>query len=123
MLKSLIPIAGLFSTVIATQLYVSAFSGTITVLDLHKQGGKNNFELSTLTVDHTAPRNTSFLLFDEEKDILYSTEEGADVPNGFVSSYKTSSSGALEQISRIPNINGDVHQALYNGGKSLAVPH
>lgn len=123
MFKSLVSIAGFFSTVIATQLYVSSYIGTITTLDLHQIGGKNKFELTTLAVDHTAPQNTSFLLFDKDRDVIYCTEEGFDVPNGFVSSYKTSSKGALKQISRIPTIIGDVHQALYNGGKSLAVAH
>ncbi len=123
MFRSLIPIVGLFSTVIATQLYVSSFIGTITTLGLQRKGSGSNFELTKLAVNHDAPKNTSFLLFDNERGVLYSTEEGYNLPNGFVSSFKASKRGELQLISRLPTIIGDVHQALYNGGKSLAVPH
>jgi hypothetical protein len=63
-------------------------------------------------------------LLNKPKGLLYSVEEGADEHQiGFLSTYKTSASGVLTQINRQSTVGGPVHQAMYNSGKAMAIPH
>ena len=116
--NSLIPFA---SVAAAAHLYVSSYIGTITTLDIAFRN--HAYELSTLSVDHAAPANTSFLLLHPPKNVVYCVEEGFGLPNGYISTYKTSRSGKLTQIDRHATLGGPVHQVAYNGGKALAVAH
>lgn len=116
--STIISLVGVCS-VVATHLYVSSYIGTITTLEYSQRKGT----LETIFVDNGAPKNTSFLLLNKPKDVLYVVEEGFDLPNGYVSTYKTSHSGKLTQLDRHSTIGGPVHQVVYNNGKALAVAH
>jgi 6-phosphogluconolactonase (cycloisomerase 2 family) len=108
-------------TATATHLYVSSFTGAITTLELSRENG---YSLKAVAVDHSAPLNTTWLLLNKPKGLLYSLEEGSDGHQiGFLATYKTSASGVLTQINRQSTVGGPVHQALYNSGKAMAVPH
>ncbi len=117
-LSSVLPFVGVAA---AAHLYVSSYIGTITTLDLTYRN--HAWELSTLAVDHSAPKNTSFLLLHKPKNVVYCVEEGFNLPNGYISTYKTSPSGQLTQIDRHATLGGPVHQVAYNGGRALAVAH
>lgn len=111
----------ILSIVSATFLYVSSYLGTITTLELEKED--NGYSLEAIAVDFKAPQNTSFLVLNRRKSVVYSVEEGLDVKDGYLATYETTSWGALHQIDRHVTLNGPVHQVVYNHGKALAVAH
>lgn len=117
-LTSLLPLAGACFAV-ATRLYVSSDIGTITTLDFCQE----NRTIEAVSVDHGAPFNPSFLLLNKPKGVVYLVEEGYNIPNAYISTYKTSDSGNLTQLDRHSTIGGPVHQTVYNGGRALAVAH
>ncbi|KAK0119786.1 hypothetical protein ONS95_011218 [Cadophora gregata] len=110
------------STVAATNLFVSSYSGNITTLLLSPEaiGG---FSLKTVSVNTVAQTSPSWLTKDELNGIIYSTDEGFFGPNGSVSAYSASESGELTLLGRSISVGGPVSSVVYNGGKGLALAH
>lgn len=120
--SALLPLGGLVTSRLATNLYVSSYAGTITSLQLNQERD-GSFSLSEVAVNDGSYPNPSWLTKDEYNDVVYCVDEGLTVPNGSLASYKTSASGVLTQIDRHTVISGPVSSIVYNGGKALAVAH
>lgn len=121
-LSHLLPIGSLVSAGLATNLYVSSYAGTITSLQLNRERD-GSYSLLAVDVNYGSAPNASWLTKDEYNDVVYCVDEGLDVTNGSLASYKTSKSGKLTQIDRHTVISGPVHSVVYNDGKALAVAH
>lgn len=117
-----VPLAGLVTSVAATNLWVSSYIGTITSLQLN-QLPKGGYTLESVAVDYGSEPNPAWLTKDEYSDIVYCADEGLTVPNGTIASYKTSKSGVLTQVDDHVTLSGAVHTLVYNGGKGLVVAH
>ena len=113
-------LGGLVTSSVATNLYVSSYSGTITSLQLG-QNANGSYSLKTVAVNNGSEPNPSWLT--KYKGVVYCADEGLTVPNGSLASYKTSDSGILTQLDRHTVISGPVSSTVYNGGKALAVAH
>jgi hypothetical protein len=111
-----LPLTGLVTSAVATNLYVSSYIGTITSLQL-VQSRNGSYTLSQVAINNGSEPK------DEYNDIVYCVDEGLSVLNGSLASYRTSPSGVLTQIDRHSVINGPVSSIVYNGGKGLAVAH
>ena len=116
------PLAGLVSSTVATNLYVSSYIGTITSLQLSKSAN-GSYTLNTVAVNNGSEPNPTWLEKDKYSGVIYGLDEGLSVPNGSISSYTTSPSGELTQIDRHSTLNGPVAAIVYNGGKGIGVPH
>jgi hypothetical protein len=117
-----LPLSGLVTSAVATNLYVSSYIGTITSLQL-VQSRNGSYTLSQVAINNGSEPNPAWLTKDEYNDVVYCVDEGLSVVNGSLASYKTSPSGVLTQIDRHSVINGPVSSIVYNGGKGLAVAH
>jgi 6-phosphogluconolactonase (cycloisomerase 2 family) len=117
-----LPLGGLVASTVATNIYVSSYIGTITSLQLSKSAD-GSYTLNTVAVNNGSEPNPTWLEKDKYNDIIYGLDEGLTVPNGSISSYKTSPSGELTQIDRHTTQNGPVASIVYNGGKGIAVAH
>jgi len=109
-------------TVVATNLYVSSYAGTVTSLAL-TQSSNGSYDLKAVSVNNGSTDNPSWLTKDENNGIIYLVNEGLTVPNGSIVAFKTSSNGELTEIDRHETISGPVSSIVYNGGKALAVAH
>jgi 6-phosphogluconolactonase (cycloisomerase 2 family) len=117
-----LPLSGLVTSAVATNLYVSSYSGTITSLQL-TPSPDGSYSLRQVAVNNGSEPNPSWLTKDHYNDVIYCVDEGLTIPNGSLSSYRTSRSGVLTQIDRHTVISGPVSSVVYNGGKALAVAH
>lgn len=115
-------LSGAVTSSVATNLYVSSYSGTITSLQLG-QSANGSYSLKTVAINNGSEPNPSWLTKDEYNDIVYCVDEGLSVPNGSLASYQTSASGVLTQLDRHTVISGPVSSIVYNGGKAFAVAH
>ncbi|KAI9736113.1 MAG: hypothetical protein M1818_006289 [Claussenomyces sp. TS43310] len=120
--RSLLCTLGLMSTALATNLYVSSYSGTITSLSLTRTNNAS-YSLASVAVNTGSSPNPSFLNLDRVSHILYCVDEGLNVANGSVASYSTAASGALTLLDRQVTLSGPVASIVYNSGKALALPH
>jgi hypothetical protein len=117
-----LPLSGLVTSAVATNLYVSSYIGTITSLQLIPSPD-GSYSLRQVAINNGSEPNPSWLTKDHYNDVIYCVDEGLTVPNGSLSSYKTSRSGVLSQIDRHTVISGPVNSVVYNDGKALAVAH
>lgn len=119
---SSISLTGLETSAVATNLYVSSYSGAITTLQLNRHADGTH-ALRSVAVNTGSAPSPSWLTLNEDKGVVYCLDEGLTSPNGSIASYTTSSSGDLRQIDRHSIISGPVSSVVYNGGKALAVAH
>jgi 6-phosphogluconolactonase (cycloisomerase 2 family) len=119
---STIPLSGLVTSAVATNLYVSSYAGTITTLQL-SQSADGSYTLNSVAVNDGSAPSPSWLTLDEDSGVVYCLDEGLTSPNGSIASYSTSPSGELTQIDRHTVISGPVSSVLFNGGKALAAAH
>jgi hypothetical protein len=121
-MKLPLSLAGLTTSVAATNLYVSSYGGNITSLKLSAlpQGGYS-FE-TIATINGSAPQ-PSWLTRDEFTGAIYEVDEVYAGTNSTIASYKASTDGQLTIINRQSTINGPVHTAVYNEGKALVAAH
>lgn len=117
-----LPLSGLVTSAVATNLYVSSYSGTITSLEL-TSSPNGTYSLRQVAVNDGSEPNPSWLTKDKYNDVIYCVDEGLSVPNGSLASYSTSPSGKLTQIDRHTVISGPVSSVVYNCGKGLALAH
>ena len=92
-------------------LFVSSYSGVITTLSLTNNLGAYAL---TSTANHSgcAP-SPSWLVLDKPNDVLYCINEGLNVPNGSVSSFKIQSNGTLLQNVNVTTQAGPVSGTLF----------
>lgn len=120
---SQISLGGLvWSSALATDLYVSSYGGNITSVRLTQSPG-GSYSLTALSTNNASLPSPSWLTKNPSLPVLYCLDEGFSVPNGSIASYKTSKSGELTLIDRHPTISGPVSSVLYNGGKAQVVAH
>lgn len=110
-----LPLLALAAKAMATHLFVTDYSGTLTTLKL---------ENSSLTAIHTntdCGPSASWLTIDNAKKRLYCLNEAAAsaTANGTLVSYSINSKdGSLTKLASIPTINGPVSAVLYGPGTS-----
>ncbi|KAH0563313.1 hypothetical protein GP486_002119 [Trichoglossum hirsutum] len=103
----------------AVKLFAASYSGKITTLSLEQQGYGSSLK-SLFTNADSAP-SPSWLLLDGK--LLYSVDEGLNVPNGSVNVFEVGDDGSLKRTSRVGTIDGGVNGAFYADGAALVVPH
>ena len=119
---SLVALLPLSSPALATFLYVSSYSGTITTLSLN-QNHNGTYSLTQVAVNTGSAPNPSFLTLDKTKGVVYCVDEGLSVPNGTLALYATSRVGALTQVSHQVTLGGPVHSTTYNNDSALVAAH
>lgn len=112
----------LASSALATNLYVSSYSGDITSLELSKSDD-GSYALAVLAKNNGCAPSPTWLEIDKNTGLLHCLDEGFGNPNGSVSSYTKSASGQLEILDRLDTIGGPVSTVVYNKGKAVAVAH
>jgi len=115
-------LAGLVTSAVATNLYVSSYIGTVNSLQL-SQNPKCGYSLIEVAVNNGSAPNPSYLTKNEYSDVVYCANEGLSTPNGSITTYKLSQSGILTEIDNPVTVDGPVSQVVYNGGKGLAAAH
>jgi Lactonase, 7-bladed beta-propeller len=119
---SMLPLSGLVTSGVATNLYVSSYAGTITTLQLRQSAG-GSYSLNSVAVNHGSAPSPSWLTLNEDIGVVYCLDEGNTSPTGSIATYSTSPSGELTQINRQSVISGPVSSVVYNGGNALAAAH
>lgn len=108
----------------ATNLFVSTYGppGFIASLKLSAsaQGG---YTLESTSINNGSAPSPSWLTKNTHNNIVYCVDENLSGGNGSIASYQKSSSGQLTIIDRHTTMPGGVYAAVYNAGKSIAVPH
>lgn len=118
----------LATTLSATRLYVSSYTGIISTLDLTEtHAGAYNLELLTSTTGCSS--NATWLHLDVKHHNLYCLDEGlinATTPGSLTSFKIDPKSGSLEQIQKNTTVAAPVHAAIYttpNGTQLLAIAY
>ncbi|ESZ95876.1 hypothetical protein SBOR_3689 [Sclerotinia borealis F-4128] len=107
---------------ITANLFVSSYIGTISTLQLSKFPN-GTYSLNTLSVNNITKDQPSWLHKDPNNDILYCLNEGFNLNNGSISSFKVKDDGSLSLLGNGLTISGPVSSILFDGGKSMAVAH
>ncbi|RDL39934.1 Uncharacterized protein BP5553_04274 [Venustampulla echinocandica] len=110
------------SSALATNLYVSSYSGDITSLRL-SQSDNGSYALAVVATNRGSAPSPAWLEKEPGKGVVYCMDEGLPVPNGSISSYRTSPCGELTLIDRHTTISGPVSSVVYNKGKAMAAAH
>lgn len=128
MMRDFLSTAGLLplllsSPAVATLLYASSYSGTITTLNLTlSDNNSTQSVLQTLSSSNGCAPSPSWLTLDHPNSRLYCTDEGLTTNVGTVSSFKTGPEGNLEQLAKTETISGPVSAVIYGDrGQGLAV--
>lgn len=119
---SQLTLSTLVTSVAATNLYVSSYSGNITTLKLSRDS-YGSYSLSATAVNEGCSPSASWLTKDEGNGIVYCVDEGFTSPNGTISSFSTSPAGDLTQLDHHLTLGGPVSSVVYNGGEGVAVAH
>ncbi|KAL8765673.1 MAG: hypothetical protein Q9209_007311 [Squamulea sp. 1 TL-2023] len=124
---ALIALAATASTVSATRLYVSSYTGNITTFDFTKTGNAT-YDLARLDTTIGCSPNASWLQIDVKHRNLFCLDEGIVVANGSLASFKINDDkiGSLKLVNNASVPAAPVHSALYNGPNGtqlLAVAH
>jgi hypothetical protein len=117
--RSLVTAMVLGGSASAVNLFAASYSGLITTLSLDQQG--NAFALKSLSTTGDSAPSPSWLVLDGK--LLYSMDEGLNVPNGSVNVFEVGSDGKLQRTSRVNTLVGGVNGALFADGEALVVPH
>ncbi len=107
---------------LATNIYVSSYSGFISTLQLD-QHPRSGYSLTSISSNNGSEPSPSWLELAQHEDIIFCVDEGLSVPNGSIASYKNTASGKLKLIDRHTTISGPVSTIIYNGGKALVAAH
>ena len=109
---------------LATNLWVSSYSGTVTTLSLtHK---KKVHSLRQVAVSNQCLGDPSWLTYDSKYDTLYCIGEGLAGFGGNLTAFKANPDGSLTVESQQPTVSGGVNGILYSnppGGTYLAIAH
>ncbi|KAL8677706.1 MAG: hypothetical protein Q9186_005890 [Xanthomendoza sp. 1 TL-2023] len=114
------------STVSATRLYVSSYTGNITTFNLTHTG--TNYSLARLDATNACAPNASWLQIDVKKRNLFCLDEGMIGPNGSLTSFKINDdkTGSLKLVKHASIPAAPVNSAIYtgpNGTQLMAVAH
>ncbi|KAL8812229.1 MAG: hypothetical protein Q9223_007343 [Gallowayella weberi] len=114
------------STVSATRLYVSSYTGNITTLNLTHTA--NTYKLTRLEATNGCAPNASWLQIDVQKRNLFCLDEGMVGPNGSLTSFKINDdkTGSLKLVKHASIPAAPVNSAIYtnpNGTQLMAVAH
>ena len=115
----------LAATASATKLYVSSYSGNITILDLLHS--KDTYQLKYVDSNNGCAPAASWLRFDSKNSNMYCVDEGTATSSGSLNSFKLDKkTGSLARVLRLPTLKAPVNSAIYtspNGTQVLAVAH
>jgi Lactonase, 7-bladed beta-propeller len=117
-----LPLGSLATSAVATNLWVSSYTGDITSLHLSPLP-KGGYSLIEVAINNGSAPQPSWLTKDECNGVIYCLNEAFSGPNGTIASYKASANGVLTQVDIHNTIIGPVSSVVYNGGKALAVAH
>jgi hypothetical protein len=117
-----LPMGGLVTSAVATNLWVSSYMGEIASLQLSCLS-KGEYSLTKVAVNDGSAPQPSWLTKNEYNDVVYCLNEDFAGPNGTIASYKPSANGVLTRIDIHNTIIGPVSSVVYNGGKALASAH
>ncbi|KAL8798686.1 MAG: hypothetical protein Q9182_006472 [Xanthomendoza sp. 2 TL-2023] len=114
------------STVSATRLYVSSYTGNITTLNLTQTA--DTYKLIQLEATNGCAPNASWLQIDVKKRNLFCLDEGMIGPNGSLTSFKINNdtTGSLKLVKHASIPAAPVNSAIYtgpNGTQLMAVAH
>ncbi|KAH8795096.1 3-carboxymuconate cyclase-like protein-like protein [Hyaloscypha sp. PMI_1271] len=118
--------AGLTTSAVAVNLFVSSYSGIVTSLQLapSAQGpGIGGYVLTTTASNNGSGPQPSWLTKDPYNNVIYCVDEAFSTPNGTMTAYTTSKSGTLSLIDTQATVVGPVSTVIYNEGKALAAAH
>ncbi|KAL3468818.1 Lactonase, 7-bladed beta-propeller-domain-containing protein [Aspergillus californicus] len=119
-------VLGLLCSEYAEMLLASSYEGTVTSLSLTTSG--HNHGLTTLSQTTDCGSSPSWMTVDGENDILYCLDEGVDLPNATLTSFKINPNGSLAGLDQLQTTTGPVASAFYEpadapGHKFLAIAH
>ncbi|KAL4930276.1 Lactonase, 7-bladed beta-propeller-domain-containing protein [Aspergillus undulatus] len=96
---------------IASRLYAASYDGEVTELGFSESG--TNSRLTSLSQTAECGTSPSWLMQDEDNDILYCLDEGVDLPNGTLTSFKSTSNSSFAKVDQHQTISGPVSSAFY----------
>ncbi|KAH0361196.1 3-carboxy-cis,cis-mucoante lactonizing enzyme, partial [Aureobasidium melanogenum] len=112
------------SLTVATNLFVSDYSGDVSTLSLTEHGG--HYSLTKVSANPGCAPNPSWLTFDTNHATLYCLDEGLEVTNGSLTSFTIGDDGSLTKVHRETTISGPVSGVIYGNPaekRSIALAH
>lgn len=109
--------------VLATNLFVTSYAGTITSLALTERKGVYNLAQAFTTGD--CGPNPSWLTIDANRGLLFCLNEGLSTPNGSLSTFKIEEDGNLNHVQNTTTISGPVSSVIYGRSekRGIALAH
>ncbi|KAB8356321.1 hypothetical protein FH972_023905 [Carpinus fangiana] len=102
----------------ASNLYVSSYSGDVSVLSL------SGSQLDIISTQSGCAPSPSWLMLDKPNNLLYCVDENLSGDDGSINSFSIADDHSLSQTSRESTSPGPVSSVLYgNGNSALAVAH
>ena len=117
-------ILSLSTTISATSLYVSSYTGNIAALSLTVNNGSYSLR-KTGSYPQCGP-NPSWLTIDNSRGLLFCLNEGLTTPNGSLSSFTINDDGSLSHVQNTTTISGPVSGITYGsaaGRRAIALAH
>ncbi|KAL4954463.1 Lactonase, 7-bladed beta-propeller-domain-containing protein [Aspergillus filifer] len=100
---------------LASRLYTASYDGKLTQLQLsHAYNHDSEPVLTKVAETNECGASPSWLMLDEEYDILYCLDEGVDLPKGGITSFEKNDDGSLTKVERRETITGPVSSAFYS---------
>ncbi|KAL8707504.1 MAG: hypothetical protein Q9220_007494 [cf. Caloplaca sp. 1 TL-2023] len=114
-------------SVVAKRLYVSSYAGTITTLNLIHHPN-STYTLTHLATTTGCAPNATWLTIDPVNRNLFCLDEGIDVANGSLTSFKIRNNGSLDLVQHLsvpaaPVNSALIHSSSNNSQQLLAVAH
>ncbi|PNS15439.1 hypothetical protein CAC42_698 [Sphaceloma murrayae] len=106
----------------AVNLYASSYAGTVTSLSL-LQSTNGTYSLKATSTIEGCGADPAWLTLDSAAGILYCSDEDVNERNSIITSYLTSETGALTQLSSVGTIWGPVSSVVYHDGLAVAQAH
>ncbi|KZF19265.1 putative isomerase YbhE [Xylona heveae TC161] len=125
MYLSFASLVALATSAAAKNLFVSSYAGSITSLSL-TESYDGYYDLRAVSSTNASSPNPSWLTLSPQHRTLYCMDEGLEVPNGSLTSYKVHDDGSLVKLDRKATISGPVSGVIYNGVKgssAMAIAH
>ncbi|KAI9720733.1 MAG: hypothetical protein M1828_005524 [Chrysothrix sp. TS-e1954] len=104
----------------SARLFVSSYSGLVTTLSLTNNLGA--YSLKPIAHNGGCAPSPSWLVLDKPNAVLYCINEGLNVPNGSVSTFKIQSNGTLSRNVNVTTQAGPVAGTLF-GAKTGGTKH
>ncbi|KAJ5766740.1 uncharacterized protein N7511_004356 [Penicillium nucicola] len=101
---------GTFS--VASHIYAASYSGTVTTLSPQSKNG--SYSLSKVAQTNDCGISPSWLMLDDEENMMLCLNEGIGAANGSLTSFRANSNGSLTTLDKIETLTGPVMSAVYN---------